>query len=398
MTQADLPVLLCGAYVVQGRTSVTAGRKPRSTRRGFGRLRQFRSGRWYAAYTGPDGNLYRSPETFALKMDAEAWLADRRREIDRDLWNPQSGQDERPDAPFSEYSDSWLAHRKIKDRTREHYRKLLDKYILPTFGQTTVRTITPAAVRRWYATLAPGAPVIRAHAYSLLRAILETARTDELVDTNPCMIAKAGSEARRIKIVPATLPELTAIVDRMPDKLKLMTLLAAWCALRFGETIELRRRDVDTTRQVVTIRRGAVRTGDGFKVTTPKSAEGDREVHIPPHLMPAVVAHLAKHTGPGPDALLFPNRTGGHLQPSSLYTHYYPARAAAGRPDLRWHDLRHTGAVLAAATGATLAELMERLGHATPTAAMRYQHAAKGRARKIAEALSQLAADTSGPA
>ena len=71
-----------------------------------------------------------------------------------------------------------------------------------------------------------------------------------------------------------------------------------------------------------------------------------------------------------------------------------PAREAAGRPDLRWHDLRHTGAVLAAATGASLAELMARLGHSTVGAAMRYQHAASERDQIIAAALSRLAGDT----
>jgi integrase len=71
--------------------------------------------------------------------------------------------------------------------------------------------------------------------------------------------------------------------------------------------------------------------------------------------------------------------------------HWYKARAAAGRPDLRWHDLRHSGAVLAAATGATLAELMARLGHSTPTAAMRYQHVAAGRGREVAALMSKLA-------
>ncbi len=79
------------------------------------------------------------------------------------------------------------------------------------------------------------------------------------------------------------------------------------------------------------------------------------------------------------------------MRPATLYKVYYPAREAAGRPDLRFHDLRHTGAVLAASTGATLAELMGRLGHSTPGAAMRYQHAAKGRDQQIAEALSVLA-------
>jgi len=59
----------------------------------------------------------------------------------------------------------------------------------------------------------------------------------------------------------------------------------------------------------------------------------------------------------------------------------------AGPPDLRFHHLRHTGAVLAAATGATLAELMARLGHSTVSAAMRYQHATADTDKAIAAAL-----------
>ena len=69
---------------------------------------------------------------------------------------------------------------------------------------------------------------------------------------------------------------------------------------------------------------------------------------------------------------------------------FYPARVRAGREVLRFHDLRHTGAVLAASTGATLADLMACLGHSTPGAALRYQHAAQDRDRVIAVALSEL--------
>jgi integrase len=78
------------------------------------------------------------------------------------------------------------------------------------------------------------------------------------------------------------------------------------------------------------------------------------------------------------------------MHPRTFGKAFDKARAAAERPDLHFHDLRHTGAVLAAQTGATLAELMARLGHSTPGAAMRYQHAAADRDRAIAEALSKM--------
>ncbi|SHT00491.1 site-specific recombinase XerD [Mycobacteroides abscessus subsp. abscessus] len=395
--------------------------EPRSTRRSFGRLRQFRSGRWKASYTGPDGKLYEAPNTFAAKIDAEAWLTDRRREIDRELWSPPSTADQKKAAAtrkkaaavrFDDYARRWLETRTVKGRplkprTVDHYRAMLDDHLLPTFGNKPVRDITMEAVDRWYAKTLTDKPTMRAHAYSLLRTILETARTrDRIIDTNPCLIRGAGSTTRKIKPKPATLDQLATLTAEMPERYRLMVPLAAWCALRFGELVELRRGDIELTERterdedgndvviregVLKIRRGAVRTDDGWVVGDPKSEAGARDVAIPPHVVPAVKAHLAsQHVGAKADALLFAAQSGGHLQPSTLYRHFYKARTAAGREDLRWHDLRHSGAVLAAQTGATLAELMARLGHSTPAAAMRYQHAAQGRDQVIAAALSAM--------
>lgn len=367
----------------------------RRDRRKFGRIRQFKSGRWQASYLGPDGNLYIAPSTFDAKVDAEAWLTDRRREIDRELWSPCSGQEERVSAPFGDYAEGWLRQRGIKDRTREHYRKLLDNHILDTFADVELRDITPAAVRHWYATTAVGTPTMRAHAYSLLRAIMQTALADDLIDSNPCRIAGASTSRRVHKIRPATLNELETITRAMPDAYRAFILMAAWLAMRFGELTELRRKDVDLNDEVVRVRRAVVRAGDDFMVTTPKSEAGTRDISIPPHLVPAIEDHLTRHVPPGKNSLLFPSvgDPERHLAPSALYRMFYKARDAAGRPDLRVHDLRHSGAVLAASTGATLAELMGRLGHSSPQAALRYQHVAGGRDKQIAALLSKIATD-----
>ena len=61
-----------------------------------------------------------------------------------------------------------------------------------------------------------------------------------------------------------------------------------------------------------------------------------------------IQAHLAAHVGPNRTRCCSPPHHGGHLAPSTLYRHFYAARDVAGRPDLRFHDLRHSGAVLAA--------------------------------------------------
>jgi integrase len=247
-------------------------------------------------------------------------------------------------------------------------------------------------VREWHARTATGTPTLRAHAYMLLRTICAGAVSDDLIAANPCRIRGAGQAKRASTTEPATLAELEAIVNALPDRYRLMALLACWCSMRFGELTELRGHDVDTRRGVIRLRRAVVWTSDAAIVTTPKSAAGSRDIAVPPHLLPLVREHLLRYGG-GRDGLLFPasGDPTAHMRPATLYRVWYPAREAAGRPDLRWHDLRHTGATLAAQTGATLGELMARLGHSTPGAALRYQHSAKGRDAEIAAALSKIA-------
>lgn len=363
-------------------------------RRGFGQLRRLPSKRWQAFYTGPDTALHNAPSTFESGEDAEEWLAAERRRVTAGEWvAPKARAAVKAGAlRFGPYAESWIVDRALKPRTRQHYRSLLDNQIMPTFDNVPLRTITPAAVRAWHTTLPADRPTLRAHSYALLKGILQTALHDGEIPANPCHIRGAGSSKRVTKIKPASLAEIEALVAAMPERYRVMTLLAAWCGLRFGELTELRRRDVDVTEGVIRVRRAVTRVGSDFVVGTPKSDAGVRDVAIPPHLLPAVREHLRSNITGGRDGLLFPSAhdPGRHLAPGSLYKVFYRARAAAGRPDLRWHDLRHTGAVLAAQTGATLAELMGRLGHSTPGAALRYQHVAGGRDAQIAAALSAM--------
>jgi integrase len=366
-------------------------------KRYFGNVRKRASGRFQARYTGPDGRTYSAPQTFDTRGYADAWL----RRVSGDI---QAGKWVSPDAPkgptldvsLRAYSETWLEGRPLSASTRLLYRLTLDNQILPDLGATPVTAITPVIIREWHAKLKTG-PTQKAHAYSLLRTILNTAVADDLIAVNPCRVRGAGNAKRARQIHPATIGELSQICDNMPSRYRLMVLLAAWCAMRFGELAELRRADIDVKGGVVHVRRGVIRGQDGRAVKGTKSEAGKRDVNIPPHLMPLVVKHLSSHVQPARDALVFPAANGSHMAPSSLYAVFYPARERAGRPDLRFHDLRHTGAVLAAATGATLAELMARLGHSTVSAAMRYQHAAADRDKAIAEALSRLAEGTVTP-
>ncbi len=369
-----------------------------SKRRGFGAIRKLPSGRFQAHYTTHTGAKIAAAATFAAKAHAEVWLADRRREIDENRWNPGAAERTRTRVTFADYAETWLAARQVggrplKARTRNHYAGIIKRELEPVFGPRPLTAIMPADVRAWHAKTLVDRPTMRAHTYDLLKTIFATAAMDELIDANPCRIRGAGSSKRVHKVTPASVTEVEVITAKMPARLQLAVTCASWLAMRLGETLELRRRDIDLEAGVVRIRRAVVRVGGRLQVDTPKTDAGVRDVAIPPHLLERFREHLLEHTGAGADALLFPSGADPDrwLQSKALYTDYRKARAAAGRDDLRWHDLRHSGAVLAATAGATLAELMARLGHSTPAAAMRYQHAAKGRDHAVAAKMSELA-------
>ena len=310
---------------------------------------------------------------------------------------------------FRDYQAQWLAARELKPKTVEHYTGILQRWILPHFGAWRLDEITVASVRSWYATLPSQTPTMRAQSYSLFRAILQTAWQDDLIEANPCRIRGGGSARRSGHTDVPTMAQVQALADEMgvthdrarkttrvlaDGKYKMMTLVAAWCGLRFGETTELRRHDVvmeAAVPVVIRVRRAVVRVDGKYVVGEPKSEAGQREVTIPPHIRAEFADYLSRLPA-GLQTLLFPGtRNGEHMAPSSLYKPFYRARETVGLDGLRWHDLRHFSATIAAQTGATVAELQSRLGHSTTQAAMRYQHAAKDRDAVIAESMSRLA-------
>ncbi|MER7419820.1 tyrosine-type recombinase/integrase [Micromonospora peucetia] len=122
----------------------------------------------------------------------------------------------------------------------------------------------------------------------------------------------------------------------------------------------------------------------------PKTDAGIRTVTIPDAIRRDIRAHLDDFVNEDQDALVFTGAKGSILRRSNFQTacKWRDAVAAAGLPGFHFHDLRHTGNTLASRTGASLADLMARMGHASTRAAMIYRHTARERDEHIADALS----------
>jgi integrase len=345
--------------------------------------------RYDVRYRDNDGR--ERSKTFSTRRDADRFAVTTETDKLRGAWvDPKGGR-----ITLKEYASSWLATRNgLRPRTRETYESQLHLHVLPELGALRLNALAPQRIREWHHGLVTSravSPNTAAKCYRLLRTILNTAVADELLACNPCQVERGGVEHADERPT-ATVPQVWQLADAMPPRLRTMLLLAGFCGLRLGELLGLERRHVNVLHGLLTVEQQEHQLRDGtLLLGPPKTGAGHRTIALPPFLVPEVEAHLNEFTGPEPNSRVFPGKRGGPLRRHVVHAHWARARAQMTLPTgFRFHDLRHTANTLTAATGASTRELMHRMGHASPQAALRYQHATRARDTEIAQSLGAL--------
>lgn len=387
-------------------------RKPQAKRREhFGQIDKQRSGRYRARYLHPADKtrFISAPATFETVGAAREWLTLRKAEIANGTWrDPDEVAVEKAtrEVTFAAYAAEWIRTRTnsqgkpLRLRTREEYERLLrgpdparkrapQGGPLAEFRDTIVGRITPAMVRDWRARqIETGNVTQTSNAYGLLKAIMGTAVADKLVSENPCQIRGGAHASTGIEVLPPTDEELEVVLHTLGElrpRYRALVIAAAVGSLRWGEATALTAADVaverDATGDVHAVRLTvskqvvwSTEKGVGAQVAEVKALASNRTVAIFGDDAKIIAAHVSGRLG---KALLFPSETDAtqYLHATTFHRWWAKAREAAGRPDLRFHALRHYAGTSYAQAGATVKETMARLGHSSTQAAMRYQHA-----------------------
>jgi integrase len=360
-------------------------------KRRFGSVRTLPSGAYQARYTGPDGLTRNGPAPFDTKRAAEQWLVETEAEILKGTWiDPDAGKEK-----LDDYITRWIKERDLKPRTREEYERHVRLHIREQLGNLALNQITAQHIRTWRKgrlEAGIGKPTV-AKTYRILHAVYVTAVDDDLIRRNPCRIKGAGQDKADERPT-ATLDQVFAIAERIQPRYRLMILLAAFAQLRFGELIALRRACIKVDTMELRVEQATAEMQDGTQADgDPKSEAGKRPISLPSGLRGDVEIHLERYAQPGRDGRLFVGPLGGIPRRRNFHRVWTAALMSAGIPDdmnLHLHDLRHTGSTWSAQSGATLKELMARIGHSSTRAAMIYQHASRDRDQAIASALDTL--------
>ncbi len=260
-------------------------------RRSFGYIRKLPSGRFQAMYTAPDGLRRTAPSTFATKTDASQWLNRVQVSIVDGRWrDPVYAREQ-----FGTYAQRWIEERpNLRPRTVDLYRWLYQRHLEPHLARTRLEDLTPLVVRRWRAGLldAGVTPTMVAKAYRLLRAVLNTAVDDDILDRNPCRIRTGGDEKPAERPV-LTVRQVQQLCMAVPPRFSAFIAVTTFASLRWGEVTALRRADVDLATGTVTVRAAFIERSTGaLELGPPKSRASLRTVALPAPVVAMLAAHL----------------------------------------------------------------------------------------------------------
>ncbi len=200
--------------------------------------------------------------------------------------------------------------------------------------------------------------------------------------------AVASGHVRRspvvgVKVRPAPRREVRVLEPEEVDTLAaaiappygVLVYVLAYGGLRIGEAAALRRSDVDPLRSRVRVERSAAEVG-GRIIEGPTKTYARRYARLPRFVSELLAEHLARRVADGADALVFEAPEGGPLRHGNFRARTWaPAAAAAGLPNARPHDCRHTCASFLIRQGASVRAVAEQLGHSSPVVTLNvYSH------------------------
>jgi integrase len=272
----------------------------------------------------------------------------------------------------------------VRETTYASYQGLCELHIIPRLGSLQLQKLTAAEINGLYAhLLAAGrvqgegglsaASVRRVHA-ALRRACRDAVRWGRLT-SNPAACAdppKVSAEHDERSVW--TAEQLQAfLVSVRGDRLFALWRLLSMTGMRRGEALGLSWDDIDMEQGSLSIRRALVPVNGVARLCEPKTRRGRRTIALDPETLAALQAHAARQADErsaageawSEEGYVFVRVNGRPLQPFAVTKTFHRHVRAACLPKIRLHDLRHTYATLALATGINPRIVSGRLGHST---------------------------------
>ena len=335
-------------------------------------------GRWRARWIDPSGA--EKSKTFPRKLDAEAFLVEVESSKRRGVYIDPN----RSRVTVGSWADDWLAGQAdLAPKTRERYEGIIRRHIGPRFGKVQLASVTHADVQRWLTGL-DLAPASVRKVHRVLSMVLAYAVKDGRLAVNPAQ----GVSLPRVRQAEKRFldhRQVHQLAEACGDEYRLMVLFLAYTGVRWGEMAALKVSRIDFLRRRVLVAESVTPVRGGM-VWGPAKGHERREVPLPRFL----IDDLSKQvTGCAPDDLVFTGLRGAVMRAGTFRRGALIAAAeAVGIPGFHPHELRHTAASLAIASGADVKVVQQMLGHKSAVMTLdQYGHLFGDRLDVVADAM-----------
>ena len=345
-----------------------------------GSIRQRKNGKWEARVTiGTDSgtgkpirrSIYGNTQTEVRKQMIAVL-----RELDKNTYQTPEK------VTVAQWMEEWLSTfcaNKVKPLTFQSYQGIIKNHIVPAIGSLKLQAVRGTHIQRLYNSMTAaglsGKTVKNVSA--VLHKAFGMAMKQGIIAANPCDAAELP-KAERKEIRPLAddeIPLFLSAIDSSP--MRNAYALCLFAGLREGECLGLSWGQVDFEKGRITIsqqlQKEKTKGGRYYIAPTTKSGK-PRTIEPPPIAFQYLRTERVKQmenrlkAGPAwnnPDDLVFTDEAGKHYAIVSFYKNFKRIAASIGRPDARPHDLRHTAATVAIASGADIKSVQDLLGHAT---------------------------------
>lgn len=356
-------------------------RKSTRNAQGGGTIRQRPSGRWEARYTvgrnpGTGKQIQRSVYGSTQK-EVRQKLAQITAAIDKGTYQAPNK------ITVAAWMEEWLStfcEDKVKPLTLQSYRASIKNHIMPAVGAMELQAVKGTHIQCLYNSMTraglSGKTVKNTSA--IMHKAFSVALKQGIIAANPCDAAELPKvEHKNIRpLADDEIPLFLSAIDSSP--MRNAYALCLFAGLREGECLGLSWKQVDFEKGRITVSQQLqkMRTdGKGkYQITSSTKSGKPRTIEPPPIAFEYLRAERVKQienrlkAGPtwsNPDDLVFTDEAGGHYAIYTFYKRFKAIAASIGRPDARPHDLRHTAATVAIASGADIKSVQDLLGHAT---------------------------------
>lgn len=348
-----------------------------------------KSGKWYAQFWYTDYNGQKKKKMkrgFNKKSEAQKFESEYKLKT--------NGSSE---MTFKSLIDDYLedsSHR-LRETTMANKKHLIEKKLLPFFGDMPINKIDAITVRKWQNSILKGetkegskfSQTYMKTINNQLSAILNYAVKFYNLPGNP--VHKTGSIGKKNADTMKfwTVNEFDKFIEVVSSKMqsKMIFNLLFWSGMRSGELLALTLNDFDIVNRTVRINKTYTRLQGKDIISEPKTPRSNRTINLPEFIFDVLDEYLKALYDYDPSQRLF--------NVTKFYLSHEMTRGSkeSGVKRIRVHDLRHSHASLLIELGFSPILIRDRLGHEDiQTTLNTYSHLYPNKQEEVADKLNKI--------